>query len=464
MHRAPTISSRRRENAKKDRTCGKQVLNVFTTFFKPAEQPVHQNPISRVPMHEISALFAPQLTHEAIPGSQNSQAIPIKSLHDISPLFPRRIDHTANPTPRSQGEYPSPQNGDKLLMPQYPSLAMVCPPRRPVANTHDSFLVRAKCANLEPVLGGEADEYYRSFRPESIKCHNDVEGIPIARPDSQQRPFFFDCSSSVSKAAVDSDYRDDVATLVRHGVAQHDPVLVEATTHKSMTAQLCSVPASETPVDSDWRDDVAALIRRGLVHPAVLDEAPTRKSMTAELCYASDSENDGDDEDSLCEPPRRDSFSVYEASSSTQSEGVIQELTYVDLMVSDPEVQAEWSALMMRCKDQAYPTYFVHHWENSSAEPVNQSLFADFDGDFTQGVLEQSLFELSADCEIPRPASDHWVPRPNITRFDSLPTADRLCDVFLKRNAEHPDTESHSDMQPEIMFRKFYKFRTGRSF
>jgi hypothetical protein len=74
------------------------------------------------------------------------------------------------------------------------------------------------------------------------------------------------------------------------------------------------------------------------------------------------------------------------------------------------------------------------------------------------------LGEISADCEIPRPASDDWIPRPNITRFDSLPTADRLRKAFLKRNAEHPDTESRRDMQPEIIFRDFYKFRTGRSF
>jgi hypothetical protein len=416
MHRAPTTSSRRRENAKKDRACGRHVLNVLTTFFKPSEQPLHQNPISRVPMHEISALFAP--THEAVPGSQHPQAILIKSLHDISPLFPRRIDHAANPTLRSQGEYPSPQNGDKLLMPQYPSPATVCPPRRPVANTHDSFLARVKCADLEPVSGGEAEEYYRSFRPETIKCHNDAEDITIAQLDSQQRPFFFDCSSS----------------------------------------------ASEATVESDWRDDVSALIRRGLVHPAVLDEAPTHKSMTAELCYASDSENDGDNEDSLCDPPRRDSFSVYEASLSAQSEGVTQELTCVDLMVSDPEVQAERSALMMRGKDQACLTRFVHHWENPCAQSIDQSRFADFDEDFTHGVEQPSLAELSADCEILRPASNLWVPRPNITRFGSLPTADRLREAFLKRNAEHPDTESRRDMQPEIIFRDFYKFRTGRAF
>jgi hypothetical protein len=462
MHRAPMPPSRKRENAKKDRTC----VNAFKTLFKPTEQPVHQKPLPRVPMHEISALFAPQSAHEPFPGSLNPQAIPFKSLHDISPLFPRRIDHVANPTSRSQGEYLSPLNSNKLLMPQYPSPAKLCPSRRPVANTHDSLFIRAKYANLELVSGGEAEEYHRSFRPEAINHHGVVQDIPFVE-DRQQRPYCCDLSFPEIEVTDESGRQDDV--VVMRSRPQRHAVHVQATTRKPMAAQLRQAPAGKTQVDTDWRAHVAPLIRRGLVYPAVLDEAPTRQSMIAELCYASDSENDGDDEDSLCEPPRRDSFSVYETSSSAQSEQVAQEPAY------DDEVQAEWSAIMMSGKDQACLTRFVHHWENPCAQPVDQSLFAEFDGDFTEGVEQQSLSELGSDCEMPRPASDqwgpilrpisdHWIPRPDITRFDSLPTVDRLCDAFLERNANHPDKEARRDMQPGVIFRDFYKFRTGKSF
>jgi hypothetical protein len=466
MHQAPTSPSRNREDAKKDRSCGKQVLSAITTLLKSAEQPVHQKPLPRVPMHEISALFASQLPHEAFPGSQNPRAIPIKSPHDIFPLFPRHIDHAANPTPRSHGEYPSPLNGNKLLMPRYPSPAKIWPPRRPVAKTHGSLFVRAKYANLEPISGGEAEEYYRSFRPEAINHHGVVQGIPFVE-DRQQRPYCCDLSFQEIEITDESDRQDDV--VVMRSRPQRHAVHVQATTRKPMAAQLRQAPAGKIQIDTDWRARVAALIRRGLVHPAVLEEAPTCQSMTAELCYASDSENDGDDEDSLCEPPRHDSFGVYGTSSSAQSEQVAQELTYVD------EVQAEWSVIMMSGSDQTCLTRFVHHWENPCAHPIDQSLFADFDGDFTEAAEQQSLSELGSDCEMPRPSSDqwgpilrpisdHWIPRPDITRFNSLPTVDRLRDAFLERNANHPDTEARRDMQPGVIFRDFYKFRTGKSF
>jgi hypothetical protein len=451
MHRAPTPPSRKRENAKKDRTC----VSVFKTLFKPTEQPVYQKPLPRVPMHEISALFAPQSAHEPFPGSLNPQAIPIKSPHDISPLFPCRIDHVVNLTSRSQGEYLSPLNSNKLLMPQYPSPAKLCPSRRPVANTHDSLFIRAKYANLEPVSGGEAEEYYRSFRPEAINHHGVVQDISFVE-DRQERRYCCDLSFPGIEVTDESDRQDDV--VVMRSKPQRHTVHVQATTRKPIAAQLRQAPAGKMQVDTEWRAHVTALIRRRLVHPAVLDEAPTRQSMIAELCSASDSENDGDDEDSLCEPPRRDSFSVCETSSSAQSEKVVQEPAY------DDEVQAEWSAIMMSGKDQACLTRFVHHWENPCAQPIDQSLFADFDGDFTGGVEQQNLSELSADLGILCPASDHWGPRPDITRLDSLPTADSLREAFLKRNAEHPDTEARHDMRPGNIFRDFYKFRAGKSF
>jgi hypothetical protein len=488
MHRAPSRASR---NAKKNRTCGKQVLSVVITWFKPAETPVHQAPIRVVPMHEISPLFAPQSQSHDIPRPQYPQAIPIKSLHDISPLFPRLDDRIAPTTP--QVEYPFPRASTDLLMPQpLRPVKLKQHSLRPVVYLHDSFLSRAKRANLEPVLGGEAEEYYRETA--------EYQGIPTVRPASQRRPLS-DCSDGTWRDSTDLN----AVPMARQATerrpisdcssASEDTVYFELDGNdtyvdsQSITSILIVKPAaqrrplsdissaSEATVESDWYAKQANLFSpendfrckrlavsdKEAQHNTVLVEATTCQSVAAELCWASDSE-DSDSSTVLSSSPRRDSFSVYVHSSPSTQEGdaidhdanplqrVIQEPTYTDLKdipcVEASDVYQEWTALLMRGEDQACLARFAHLCEDTNAEPVDQSLFADFDGDFTQRSSTD-------DPKGSRPLSDH---------FESLPTADRLREAFLKRNAEHPDTEAHPDKRPDVLFRNLYKLRSGRSF
>jgi hypothetical protein len=553
MHRAPARASR---NAKKDRTCGKQVLSVVTTWFKPAEIPVHQTPIRAVPLHDISPLFAPQSQSHGIPRPQQPQAIPIKSLHDISPLFPRLDDRVAPITP--QAEYLFPRAATDLLMPQpLRPVKLKKQPLRPIAYPHDSFLFRAKRVNLEPVLGGEAEEYYRetaehqgipTVRPTSQRrplsdCSEVTErdstnltAIPMARQATERRPLSDCSSSSDSDIAVDSDCEGsdtDVDTQsttpipMARPAAQRRPfsdcssgseatvyfelegndtyVNTQSTTPIAMARQsaqrrpisdcssssekssIASIPmvkpaaqrrplsdvssASEATVGSNWQVNLfspendfrtkhLAVLDKEAQHNTVLVQATTRHSVAAKLCWASDSE-DSDSSTALSSSPRRNSFSVYVHSSpSTQEDNAVdrrtvQEPTYVDIhdtpCVEDPgwlDVYQEWSALMMCGKDQACLARFAHLWEDTNAEPVDQSLFAAFDGDFTQG----------GSTDEPKGS------RPPNDRFESLPTADRLREAFLKRNVEHPDTEAYPDKWPDVLFRNLYKLRSGRSF
>jgi hypothetical protein len=486
-------------------------------------------------MHEISPLFAPQSQSHDIPRPQYPQAIPIKSLHDISPLFPRLDDRIAPTTP--QVEYPFPRASTDLLMPQpLRPVKLKQHSLRPVVYLHDSFLSRAKRANLEPVLGGEAEEYYRetaeyqsipTVRPTSRQrplsdCSEDtgrdstdLSAIPMARQATERRPLS-DCSSSNdSDIAVDSDCEGsdtDVDTqsttpipMARRATerrpisdcssASEDTVYLELEGNDNYadSQSITSIPmarpaaqrrplsdvssASEATVESDWHAKQANLFSpendfrckrlavsdKEAQHNTVLVEATTRQSVAAELCWTSDSE-DSDSSTVLSSSPRRDSFSVYVYSSPSTQEGdaidhdanplqrVIQEPTYTDLndipCVEASDVYQEWTALLMRGEDQACLARFAHLWGDTNAEPVDQSLFTDFDGDFTQ---RSSTDEPKGS----RPLSD---------RFDSLPTADRLREAFLKRNAEHPDTEAYPDKRPDVLFRNLYKLRSSRSF
>jgi hypothetical protein len=478
MHRAPSRASR---NAKKNRTCGKQVLSVVTMWFKSAETPVHQAPIQAVPMHEISPLFALQSQSHDIPRPQYPQAIPIKSLHDISPLFPRLDDRIAPTIP--QAEYPFPRAATNLLMPQpLRPVKLRQYSLRPVVYPHDSFLFRAKRANLEPVWGGEAEEYYRETA--------EYRGIPTVRPASQRRPLS-DCSDGTWRDSTDLN----AVPMARQATerrpisdcssASEDTVYFELDGNDTYvdSQSITSIPmvkpaaqrrplsdissASDATVESDWQNKGANLFSRGddfrTKHLAVLDKethhnavlvgATTRQSVAAELCWASDS--DSDCSATLSSSPRRDSFSVYVHSSpSTQDDNAVenrtnslqrtvQEPTYAALddipCVEASDVYQEWTALLMRGEDQACLARFAHLWEDTNAEPVDQSLFTDLDGDFTQRSSTD-------DPKGSRPLSD---------RFDSLPTADRLREAFLKRNAEHPDTEAYPDKRPDVLFKNF---------
>jgi hypothetical protein len=252
--------------------------------------------------------------------------------------------------------------------------------------------------------------------------------IPIVKPAAQRRPL--SDISSASDATVDSDWQNKGANLFSRG--------------------------------DDFRTKHLAILDKEAQHDAVLVKATTRQSVAAELCWASDS--DSESSSTLSSSPRRDSFSVYVHSSpSTQDDDAVdrqtntlqrpvQEPTYVNIddipCVEASDVYQEWSALMMCGEDQACLARFAHLWEDTNAEPVDQSLFADFDGDFTQGGSTD-------EPKGSRPLSD---------RFDSLPTADHLREAFLKRNAEHPDTEAYLDKRPDVLFRNLYKLRSGRSF
>jgi hypothetical protein len=241
------------------------------------------------------------------------------------------------------------------------------------------------------------------------------------------------------------------------------PELTIRRPYSGYPSRLCSaIQVNLFSLEDDFRTKHLAVLDKGAQHNAVLVEATTHHSVAAELCWASDS--DSDSSSTLSSSPQRDSFSVYVHSSpSTQEDDdidhdanplqrVIQKPTYTDLddipCVEASDVYQDWSALMMSGEDQTCLARFAHLWENTNAEPVDQSLFAGFDGNFTEGGS-------TVEPKGPWPPSD---------RFDSLPTVDRLREAFLKRNVEHSDTEAYPDKRPDVLFRNFYKLRSGRSF
>jgi hypothetical protein len=510
MFRAP-------ETLKKDRSCGRQVLSAITTMFT-SDEPEH--PIPMVPLHEISSLFAPRTDQQAKPLPPCPQTIPIISLYNISPLFVRPQDREAGPpSQRSDIEFPFPYPA-KVCLPRYPQPVKLKQPRRPVLCRKDSFRDRARGANLEPVVDGLADKYYQPMRSDPLIQHTEHTEFPFSNMNGQCANT--GTSKSLPPLPVDNDDGWSTCDTFPAGQVDHhgnhegipmvwqgkqrrslsgcssvsevdcqdiDTIAIAQPTPRRMILSDCSSqrsPAStisSEAVESDWDDeevdlfvaknkfrsrhlavadrnsalDICSDLSKAPGRVLVLFEASKRISMTAELCCASDSE----DEDEVVESPRRDSFSVENAS---QVAGDWDAPAFVDLdgidCVEDSGIPGEWSALLHASDDQACLTRFAHIW-NEHAEPIDQSLFVGFDGDFTTSVAEhrtESLMQLSNGREglcAGRPASE---------RFISLPTTDSLREVFLRRNREDPDEESPGDSRPEVLFMNFYKFRTGRSF
>jgi hypothetical protein len=372
MFRAP-------ETPNTDRSCGRQVLSVITTLFHSDEP---QRPIPIVPLHEISPLFAPRTDQQAEHISQRPQTIPVVSIYDISPLFVRPRDREAGPPlRRSQRGFPFPDAAN-VSLPQRPQTARLKQSRLPILYCKDSFRERARGAKLEPVSGGLADEYYRqdtefpfsnmsgqtavtgifkSLPPLLDDDDNEWGSIPIVWRDTQRRALS-DCSS-VSQ--VDHQNTDTIA------MAQ--PIARRMTIYDC--SSVCSSASSEA-LESDWDDEEVDLIAAknkcrtrhlvvagrdsardidpGLRNVPVLVEANTRASMAAELCCASDS--DDEDGDEFVQSPRRDSFSVEDASQDARNTRVndqnvpdfvdLDDLPCVEEDLDMLEAFQDWCALL----------------------------------------------------------------------------------------------------------------------
>jgi hypothetical protein len=194
------------------------------------------------------------------------------------------------------------------------------------------------------------------------------------------------------------------------------PVIVQATTCKSMTAELCWVSDDgDDEVTSDVDNDTTCV-----------DDSETTFIGDEEMNYSDNEEaiyngSDVDDWDPLVQGAIRAMYrrtrrnlaiqvptaytdSVYEASPESTMEPThnaspditsqdnqdYAENIYLDSipMFEDPgwlDTRQEWTALLLAGEDQACLARFAHLWDDPNAEPIDQSLFADFDGDFTGG-------------------------------------------------------------------------------
>jgi hypothetical protein len=422
MHQEPARASHARENAKKDRSCGKQVLTAITTWFRSDGPPVQQPPT--VPLRDISPLFARLTDHKATPRLQRPKTIPIKSLHDIVPLFgPPRDHEVRHTTLRSQIAYPFPTTRDRVSMPQLPKAAKV-KQRWSFLYYYDSSQESADRADLEPHFGGLAEKYHRpgsdAFSEAPMEAASDNGSIPMVRPAGRRR-IVSDCSSV--------------------GEVESIPVVQLASPRRALSdcssdSDSDSWDGSEAAFESEWEDRERDLFstsnsfrskhlvtadrrlaltlymgqREGPTRRPRVVEAATLESVAAELSWALESEDDHEDE--VVQSLRRDSLSVYAAFQAAHEvdvddhvnagllcvNAIEQEPTgYVDLddilCVEDTgwlEAFQEWSALLRAGNDQACLARFAHLWEDSYAEPIDHSLFADFDGDFSKNLIEES--------------------------------------------------------------------------
>jgi hypothetical protein len=107
-------------------------------------------------------------------------------------------------------------------------------------------------------------------------------------------------------------------------------------------------------------------------------------------------------------------------------------------------------------EDQACLARFTRLWDDPNAEPVDQALFADFDGDFTGNArqIDDLLDHDSAEATLvsSRPVSGH---------VSSLPAAANLRSAFFRINDERPES---GGAQRGGFFQDFYKLCTGRFF
>jgi hypothetical protein len=171
------------------------------------------------------------------------------------------------------------------------------------------------------------------------------------------------------------------------------PVIVEATTCKSMTAELCwafdddgetTSSDDEKTIYSDSDDDNwDPVVQRSI--PML--STRTRPNLTIQVPNAySDSMFEAYRPELTAEPARNASPDIM--GHHTQVQAYPIDLNHIP-MFEDPgwlEPQQQYTALLLAGEDQACLARFAHLWDDPCVEAIDQSLFADFDDDFSGEV------------------------------------------------------------------------------
>jgi hypothetical protein len=231
---------------------------------------------------------------------------------------------------------------------------------------------------------------------------SDANDIPMARPGSRRRALS-DCFSVGSNSDNENEGTTDLATAFHQAnrvssISSNDSASSASTTYSEEPANL--FPSEE----------------RGAQRFPVLVEATTCRSLTAEVCYASDEDEEEEEKNpaqtfwlsgrpkpnltiyipradsgyEMFQRTETDTIDAFEPELIDQDTHRVQNLANrIDLdipMFEDSgwlEAYQEMSDLHFAGEDQACLVRFAHLWENEYAEPVDQLLFADFDADFT---------------------------------------------------------------------------------
>jgi hypothetical protein len=279
---------------------------------------------------------------------------------------------------------------------------------------------------------------------------DDEAGSPMAQPASQptqatRKRTRSSCSDESNSCAIlQADTSQDVIK-VRRG-PRRVPAIVEATTRHSMTAELCNASDSEPETAGEAKPHMWLT---GLAVPRI--DSAYRHSEHAGEAFV-ESPQDMDFHHGLETPEFNDSRGLQAPD--------LDSLDDVP-MVEDPgwlDHFQDGSDLRFASENEACLARFAHLWEDPGAEPVDQGLFADFDGDFT-GTAHSPGNVLDGAAVDTTPSSSS----PASGRVSSLPTVESLRAAYFRKNEEEPES-GEARLQRGTNFEAFYKLRTGRSF
>jgi hypothetical protein len=120
--------------------------------------------------------------------------------------------------------------------------------------------------------------------------------------------------------------------------------------------------------------------------------------------------------------------------------------------------------LLFAVEDQASLSRFANLWNDPNAEPVDQTLFADFDADFNDSrevvdisFADQVGSEVKAHIVLETSYASHLVSH----HSDSISAAKQLREEFLRRNTEQPATVSNCSIN---VSKNFCQLKTGKTF
>jgi hypothetical protein len=215
----------------------------------------------------------------------------------------------------------------------------------------------------------------------------DHQGIPMARPTAQRM--------KLSDDELDSD--DEILTVqpAAHRCRMSD-CFSAASSDDDEDPFIYDLPATGT-FSPDRVDSITSPIQESFAYHVIFANAPSNKSHAAQICSGSDSEDEDEDIEILhpgvyVDPVRRSSPVVdlmqvafledlhrypFFDEAAEQIEEVADKPNYPDYIFDDCR------DLISMGSGQYCLGRFLRGWENPWARPINQSLFADFDGDYT---------------------------------------------------------------------------------